>query len=522
MSNEVLIKLEGRIDSSNAAQTEEKIMKQLEGKKDVSVILDAQDLDYISSAGLRIILRIRKTYNQLSIQNVNSDVYEILEMTGFTDMMEVKKAYRAVSIEGCEEIGRGAVGIIYRIDKDNVVKVYQYANALESIQHEREVAKLALILGIPTAISYDVVRVGDSYGSVFELLNATSFSKILAEQPEKMDWCVKEYTDLLKKIHSTVVPEGKLPSMKERTVNWAKETRNYLPEEAGDKLLRMVEEIPEDNHMIHGDYHTKNVELQGDEVLLIDMDTLAVGYPILEFSGMYNSFRGYGEVNQKVVEKFHNFSFETAQEFWQKVLRAYLGTTNENVIREFENKARILSYTRLIRHNYKHHLTDTEQGKAEVELWTKELMELLEVTDTLCFHLNELVVDAQKEKLPEVIAFIEEHLEKTDCSPKEEMQITMAAEEIFVNISSYAYKPEDGKATIQVEISEDPVIVTLTFMDNGKPYDPLAKEDPNVKASLDEREIGGLGIFLVKKTMDDVSYEYKEGKNILKLKKNIK
>ena len=134
MSNEVLIKLEGRIDSSNAAQTEEKIMKQLEGKKDVSVILDAQDLDYISSAGLRIILRIRKTYNQLSIQNVNSDVYEILEMTGFPDMMEVKKAYRVVSIEGCEEIGRGAVGIIYRIDKDNVVKVYQYANALESIQ----------------------------------------------------------------------------------------------------------------------------------------------------------------------------------------------------------------------------------------------------------------------------------------------------------------------------------------------------------------------------------------------------
>ena len=120
-------------------------------------------------------------------------------MTGFTEMMAVEKAYRVVSVEGCEEIGRGAKGTIYRIDQDNVVKVYNNPSALDDIQHEREVAKLALILGLPTAISYDVVRVGDSYGSVFELLNASAFSLILASEPEKMDWCVKEYVALLKK-----------------------------------------------------------------------------------------------------------------------------------------------------------------------------------------------------------------------------------------------------------------------------------------------------------------------------------
>ena len=97
----------------------------------------------------------------------------------------------------------------------------------------------------------------------------------------------------------------------------------------------------------------------------------------------------------------------------------------------------------------------------------------------------------------------------------------MAAEEIFVNISNYAYAPEIGKVTVRVEVFKDPISVSITFMDNGKSFDPTKKEDPNVALSAKEREIGGLGIFMTKKMMDDVSYEYIDGKNILKLKKGI-
>ena len=161
------IKLTGRIDSNNAAQIEKEIYGQLPEGENIPIVLDMENLEYISSAGLRVILRIKKTYPDLKITGVNSEVYEILDMTGFTEMMTVEKAYRVVSVEGCEEIGRGANGTIYRIDQDNVVKVYNNADALSDIQHEREVAKLALILGIPTAISYDVVKVGESYGSSF-------------------------------------------------------------------------------------------------------------------------------------------------------------------------------------------------------------------------------------------------------------------------------------------------------------------------------------------------------------------
>lgn len=379
----VELTLSGRIDSGNAADVESRLLSQLDGAS--SVTLDAKELQYISSAGLRVILRLKKTCSDLRIINVNSEVYEILDMTGFTEMMPVEKAYRVVSIEGCEEIGRGANGTIYRIDKDNVVKVYNNADALADIQHEREVAKLALILGVPTAISYDVVQVGNSYGSVFELLNARSFSKILATEPEKLDWCVAEYVKMLKIIHGTVVPAGKLPDMRETVLGWARFMQDHLPEAAGKKLLALVEAVPHDDHMLHGDYHTKNLELQNDEVLLIDMDTLAVGHPIFELASMYNSFIGYSESDHEIIKKFQGFDFEMGRTFWRKSLAAYLGTQDEAKLQEVENKARIVGYARMIRRSIRRGGMDSEFGRKEIAHWKEELLALLETTDTLLF-----------------------------------------------------------------------------------------------------------------------------------------
>ena len=515
------IELKGRIDSNNASQVEKNVLSLLDGKSGEPVVLDASALEYISSAGLRVILRIKKICPDLRIVNVNSEVYEILDMTGFTEMMTVEKAYRVVSLDGCEEIGRGANGSIYRIDQDNVIKVYNNADALDDIRHEREVAKLALILGIPTAISYDVVRVGDSYGSVFELLNASSFSKIIAQEPEKLEFCVQEYVKMLKKIHGTAVPKGKLPDMKETALNWARFMQDHLPEEAGRKLLAMVEAIPHDDHMIHGDYHTKNLMLQNDEVLLIDMDTLAVGNPIFELASMFNSFVGYSEYDHETILHFQGFDFETGRTFWRKALEAYLGTSSETKICEVEDKARIIGYTRMIRRSIRRKGLETEKGRAEIALWKQELLELLDRTDTLLFSFNELEIDAEEAKLAEVQTFVEERLEAVDCPMKALMQINVAVEEIFVNIASYAYVPEKGKAKVRVEISDEPVSVTITFEDRGIPYDPVAREDPDVTLPASQRDIGGLGIFMTKQIMDDVAYEYRDGQNILTLKKRL-
>ena len=404
------IELRGRIDSNNAAQVEKEILAKLEGQDGAPVLLDAAGLEYISSAGLRALLHIRQSHPDMKITGVSSQIFEVLEMTGFTELMQVEKAFRTVSVEGCEEIGRGANGVIYRIDAENVVKVYKNSGALDDIRHEREVAKLALILGIPTAISYDVVRVGESYGAVFELLNARSFSSILASEPEKLDWCAREYTALLKKIHGTPVPPGKLPDMKERALSWARFLQDYLPQEAGRKLLALVEAVPHDDHMIHGDYHTKNLELQNGEVLIIDMETLAVGHPIFELACSFNAFIGFSELDHGAVKAFQGFDYETGVRFWRKALADYLGTQNERALRAVEDKARILGYARMLRRCIRRKGLETEKGRAEIAFRKAHLKELLEKVDTLVFSPNEPEPEAADENLEEVRTFVGEQL----------------------------------------------------------------------------------------------------------------
>ena len=134
----------------------------------------------------RIILRLKKNNASLKIINVSSDVYEIFEMTGFSEIMPIEKAYREFSVEGCEIIGQGANGKVYRIDPETIIKVYNNPDSLPDIKRERELARKAFVLGIPTAIPYDVVKVGDGYGSVFELLNAKSFAKQTGADEEKL------------------------------------------------------------------------------------------------------------------------------------------------------------------------------------------------------------------------------------------------------------------------------------------------------------------------------------------------
>ena len=135
--------------------------------------------------------------------------------------------------------------------------------------------------------------------------------------------------------------------------------------------------------------------------------------------------------------------------------------------------------------------------------------------------MKELTVAATVENIETVTDFVNEQLEALDCPMKAQMQIDIAIDELFGNIAHYAYNPEIGKATVRVEVIEDPLAVVITFIDKGVPYDPLAKADPDTTLSAEEREIGGLGIYMVKKTMDEITYEYKDGQNILAIKKNL-
>ena len=377
------IQLHNRIDSSNAPVVEEEILGAMKTCTAPTVVLDADDLEYISSAGLRVILRLRKVRSELKIINVSSAVYEIFEMTGFTEMIPVSKGYRKLSIEGCEVIGQGANGKVYRLDQDTIVKVYYKADALPDIHRERELARKAFILGIPTAIPYDVARVGNSYGSVFELLNAKSFSRLIAENPQELDKYVVLFVDLLKKIHSTLVNPDDMPDQRAVVIGWVEFLKDYLDSAKWEKLHKLVTAVPVNHHMIHGDYHTKNVMVQNGEVLLIDMDTLAQGDPVFEFASIFNAYVGFYDFDHDSSMDFQGLPYETTVSIWKKMLPLYFGTTDEANLKAVEDKAAVLGYTRLMRRLIRRNGFDTEEGRKTIAHYKNQIETRLDFIDTL-------------------------------------------------------------------------------------------------------------------------------------------
>lgn len=372
-----------RIDSSNVNLVEERLQKELKNFKG-DVIIDANELEYISSAGLRIILKIKKEYPNLKIINCNQSVYDIFEMTGFTEMMEIEKGYRKISIDGCEVIGEGAYGIVYRIDPETIVKVYKNHDSINEIIKERERARKAFILGVPTAISYDIVQVDDLYGSVFEMLDAKSFAELL-NTGESINKLVKQSVNILKQIHSIENFNNDLPNKKEEAIEWAKYCKKYLPKEIGNKLVTMMKEIPDNNTIIHGDFHIKNIMHTEKENLLIDMETLAVGHPILEFACSYSIYEGFECLDPKNPEKFLGIPQEQCRKFIDLTYNYYFDELEEDKIEEIKNKVKIICYTRLLRRQIKHFGIDNDDAKKSIEFCKNYLIENVPKIDNLYF-----------------------------------------------------------------------------------------------------------------------------------------
>ena len=383
--NVLTILLQGRVDSVTAPVAEAEIEKVRAETPHTALILDADALEYVSSAGLRVILRLRKNEPELRMINASAEVYDVFDMTGFTEMIPVEKAYRRLSVDGCEVIGQGANGRVYRIDADTIVKVYFNSDALPDIHRERELARRAFVLGIPTAIPYDVVRVGDSFGSVFELLNAKSFAKLINEAPQDTDKYVALYVDLMKKIHATVVRPEDMPDEREVVIGWVNFLRDYLPADKAEKLCALVEAVPVDHHMMHGDYHIKNVMMQNGEVLLIDMDTLCQGHPVFELASVFNAYVGFSEVDNSVSESFLGIPHDLSVSIWKKTLPLYLGTDDAEKVADVERKASLIGYSRLMRRLIRRGGLDNEQGRKEIETYKAHIIELLDKVDSLVF-----------------------------------------------------------------------------------------------------------------------------------------
>ncbi len=375
--------LNGRITADNASEVESDVNKIISDNPHSSLVFNLSKLDYISSAGLRVILRIKKAEPTLKLVDVSLDVYDVFEMTGFTEMMDIEKAYQNISVEGCELIGQGSNGKVYRLNADTIIKVYMNKDALPDIQRERQLARSAFVLGIPTAIPYNVVKVNDTYGSVFELLNATSYVKLILNDKDNIDKYIGLSIDLLKKIHATNIKPEEMPDLKQVAVGWVEYLKDYLPEDKYNKLYKLFNDVPDTLGMIHGDYHMKNIMMQNSETLLIDMDTLSHGHPIFEFAAMYNAYEGFAYFNHDECTRFMGLDYDTCNYIWNKSLELYFNTTDKAKLADIEKKAKLIGYTRIMRRTIKR--SGFDKAGEIIEKYKELIINLLDEIDTLSF-----------------------------------------------------------------------------------------------------------------------------------------
>ena len=350
-NNTLTLSLEGRIDSTNAPAIEKAIMAEVSGAPGAEIVLDAGKLEYISSAGLRVLMKLRKQAKKaLPVVNVSPEVYDIFEVTGFTELLDVKKRLREISVEGLPLIGRGATAKVYRLDPETVVKVFNPGMRMESIQSENESGRNAFLLGIPTAISYDLVKVGDCYGSVCELLDARDFVAVLEGDRANLSEHISRYARKLRELHQIEVDPAKFPPSRQKLLKALPMLLGVCSQEELDKLRRLFELVPDRNTFIHGDCHPGNVMVQNGEFVFIDMMTSGSGHPIIDMSSMCATYHMSRSSEGGVADSpiIRPFSEEERACIWDSFLRASLDTEDEDLIQRAERQITAFSAARVL------------------------------------------------------------------------------------------------------------------------------------------------------------------------------
>ena len=346
----VWIKIGGRITSSNADDLYNNLNALIEEHPGETVVFDVDELEMISSAGLRVFLKIKKAGVDFKIINASSDVYDVFDITGFVEMFEIKKALRKFDVSNKVVIGEGAKGIVFKMDDETIIKVYKDDNCTEEIEKERTFAKKALVSGVPTVIPFDIVMVGDHYGSVFELVDAKSVTKACKDEPEKAPEIIKEYADVMKEMNS-IADDGalgfSLPRMMDEVDEWVEFAKDYLTEAQMTHLKKVLSVFENSDTLVHGDGHPNNAMMTKDGILFIDMDTLCVGDPLFDLMVVYTALIGY-----KVADPGNDFipiDEKVCAEYWKIFLDEYYKDLPEGERREREYRCKVLCYLRLFR-----------------------------------------------------------------------------------------------------------------------------------------------------------------------------
>lgn len=347
MATALQISLTGRLDSATTAGWYEKTSALIREQAAEELEIDCGGLQYISSTGLRALLTICKTGCRVRCVNVSGDVYDIFGATGFTRLIDVEKAIRRITVDDESLIARGTVGMVYRLDEDRVVKVFNQRVTLDLIRREREYAQKVLLAGIPTVISYDIVRVGECYGIIFEMARAEVFSARLSAEPEQFDDLSARYAGLLRHLNGTAMAPGDLPDARTIYHRYVDGSASFLSGEERGALHDLIDSVPERNTVLHGDFHANNVMFQEDELILIDLGDVSQGHPIFDLASMYVSHILVGSYQPAFIKAGMGIDTDTCRRLWDRVLPLFFPDASESELRRKEDLIRRFAHLKL-------------------------------------------------------------------------------------------------------------------------------------------------------------------------------
>ena len=250
---------------------------------------------------------------------------------------------REISIEGCELIGSGASGDVYRLDDEIVVKVYKKPDTLGKIQQEQYLSRRAFIKGIPTVIPFGIAKVGEKYSSLFEIANAQTLSAYISGHLQELDSITAKYADFLNVFHSVEFSPDEVPSAKDVYISNLSDMSGYLPAEVHEKLCFLLRSMPDDFHAIHGDIHPNNIMISGTELLVIDLPSLSAGNRVFDFGGLFVSLQAFNEIDPDNV-KFLGLDSETDRKIYAALLRKCFSEHDSGI----EDKIMTVGYMRLL------------------------------------------------------------------------------------------------------------------------------------------------------------------------------
>ena len=336
--------LVGRLDTVAAQELNAQLDQILASSGAIeSLVVDAEQMEYISSSGLRVLLTLTKRFRAFRIINVQPAVYEVLEMTGFTKIMQVERALRRLSVEGCEVIGVGGVGTVYRLNEDTIIKVFRQGTDIEDVRAEITMAKEAFVMGMSTAISFDIVRVGDQYGLVYELLHADTLSACIRREPERIDTFARQYAELFRQLHQIEVPmDSSVPDAMEHERQQVLHIRRYFPQESIDVMLQILDAIPAARRLLHLDLQSKNAMVQNGELMLIDMGEVGYGHPLLDLGHAYSAMVTLVGDYEKII----GIPKELGVELWNRAIDYYFEGLPAEVIEQRKRQIEVVSCVR--------------------------------------------------------------------------------------------------------------------------------------------------------------------------------